>query len=294
LEPLRLSLESLLGIYDDLPIDWHPRVTTASAKAYRFALLVIGIFVGVDWLNLHILNENVPSSFFRKDPSDPITLDIHMRRVVELGEMIFNFQNVPGFEACIQQLRDSQIEPTVAEMEVAKLLRFAAARFRFVTPAKKLGSDYDLEVLLPHDEVIAADTKCKIQSTTLSKTSLRNSLDRARKQLPPDRPGLIFVKVPPNWILSPGARRSLGHSVRAFFRSTKRVVSIKVYCAFMGATEEALLTIYRAEEYFNHASPFSTPANREKLLAGHRISFGIGHWLHFDTLAQFSEIPNPF
>jgi len=59
-----------------------------------------------------------------------------------------NLQDMPGFEACINQMHDSaQIESTYAELEIARLLYTQsdlAFAFRQPTGVKK--DDYDLTI----------------------------------------------------------------------------------------------------------------------------------------------------
>jgi hypothetical protein len=60
----------------------------------------------------------------------------------------------------------------------------------------KKGSDYDVEVFYPDGFAVPADAKCKFETTEINPQSILNSLEKARKQLPDDRAGIIFTKVP--------------------------------------------------------------------------------------------------
>jgi len=60
----------------------------------------------------------------------------------------------------------------------------------------KKGSDYDVEVFYPDGFAVLADAKCKFEATEINPQSILISLEKARKQLPDDRAGIIFTKVP--------------------------------------------------------------------------------------------------
>ena len=72
----------------------------------------------------------------------------------------------------------------------------------------KKGSDYDVEVFYPDGFAEPADAKCKFETTEINPQSILSSLEKARKQLPDDRAGIIFTKVPQSWV----ARRRIGCS----------------------------------------------------------------------------------
>jgi hypothetical protein len=50
---------------------------------------------------------------------------------MDLAEMLFNLQDVRGFDACIQRMRTGQIEATYAELEIAKSLCAHQVKFTF-------------------------------------------------------------------------------------------------------------------------------------------------------------------
>jgi hypothetical protein len=77
--------------------------------------------------------------------------------------------------------------------------------------------------------VACADTKCKFESTEVRAESIRDSLEHARSQLPKDRPGIIFVKMPGHWLDAPTSVISFVREAESFLRNTGRVVSVKFY-----------------------------------------------------------------
>jgi hypothetical protein len=101
--------------------------------------------------------------------------------------------------------------------------------FRYVVPQKVKGLDYDVEVEYPDGVIACAEAKCSIESTTFGENIIRNKLDHARQQLPPDRPGIVFVKMPPSWMNETEFLKMTIGVANKFLRGTQRVVSVKFY-----------------------------------------------------------------
>ena len=95
------------------------------------------------------------------------------------------------------------------------------------------GGDYDFEITYPDGLNVAADAKCKFETTAITPDSLRNSMKKARGQLPPDQAGIIFIKVPQRWIESPDTAAAMIATARDFLATTGRVVSVKFYVSHL-------------------------------------------------------------
>jgi hypothetical protein len=172
------------------------------------------------------------SGFLRLDFTSDEARATTVFRVIDLAECLFNLQHVPGFDECIDQMRAGaeKIESTCAELDFARLLHIHDVAFRFVVPAgKRKGEDYDFEIVFRDGVVVPADAKCKFESTAIDVRSVENSLRKARRQLPPDQPGIIFVKTPQSWIADVQTANALVNVGSEFLRRTSRIVSVKFY-----------------------------------------------------------------
>jgi hypothetical protein len=72
-----------------------------------------------------------------------------------------------------------------------------------VKPTGVTGTDYDVDIIYPNGLHVCGDAKCKVEGTDFNVKSIGYSLSKARKQLPDDRPGIVFVKIPPRWYSEP-------------------------------------------------------------------------------------------
>ena len=117
-----------------------------------------------------------------------------------LAELLYNLQRIPGFDECITRMRDGDIEGTHAELDFGRMLYIHRIEFRYVVQSGTKGSDYDVDVIYPNGLAVCGDAKCKVEATEFSTQTIDNTLETARGQLPNDRPGIVFVKIPPRWI----------------------------------------------------------------------------------------------
>jgi hypothetical protein len=83
-------------------------------------------------------------------------------------------------------------------------------------------------VIYPNGLVVSGGAKCKVEATEFG---IDDTLEKARRQLPDDRPGIVFVKVPPKWMDIPHFGDTCVAVARDFLRTTRRVVSVKYYAA---------------------------------------------------------------
>jgi hypothetical protein len=73
--------------------------------------------------------------------------------------------------------------------------------------------------------------KMQVRDKNISKRIVKNELYNSRNQLPRDKPGMFFVKVPQHWEETYLYDQMLVEAAREFLWSTGRVVSVKYYVA---------------------------------------------------------------
>jgi hypothetical protein len=175
---------------------------------------------------------------------------------MDLAEILYNLQEVPGFAECIARMRNGDIEGTYAELDFGRMLYLRQIRFRYVVPRGRTGSDSDIEVVYPNGLVVCGDAKCKIESTEFSWKTIDYTLEAARSQLPDDRPGIVFVKLPPRWLEIPHFADICVAVASDFLRTTRRVVSVKYYTAQITFVDGALQFQQFAQEISNPITDF--------------------------------------
>lgn len=229
--------------------------------AYVVAQYVLAVSFGQEWMDRHFSPRRRQPDFFRS--AEPAADDkvVGVVGAVHLAEMVFNLQDCDGVKKSVQMLEDGDVEAAFAEFEVAKLLSVNGHEFRFIEPRGVKGNDYDLEINLG-GVAVCGETKCKLETTEKSPATIVKTLNRARNQLPPDKPGIVFVSIPPSWggAHDDGERsRFLLSAAQEFFRQgTGRIVSVAFYTSLVAEEGNVIAPTTYALECINPRHRFGS------------------------------------
>ena len=199
-------------------------------RTYYLSIAVLKHFLSVAWVDKH-LDPDGPPGFLRQIPGDPDNPETNtqMFKLVDLAECFFNLQHVDGFAECVERMRNGDLEGTHAELDLGRMLHMHRVKFRFVIPTGVKGDDYDIEIECDDGLRICADAKCKLTSTEYSIASIENTLNSARSQFPPDKPGAIFLKIPARWFSDDQRWLDIQQAAWKFLKGTGRIISVKFY-----------------------------------------------------------------
>jgi hypothetical protein len=232
-----------------------------SQRAFWLSVAIAKYFFGQKWIDDHVRPERLPG-FLRQDDEDKIRSEEQSYRMVDLAELLFNLQNVEGFDDCIDRMRQGFIEATYAELDLGRMLYLSETAFRFIKPQGKKENDYDIEIKLPDWPRVCADAKCKLETTDFTPNTVRNALDSARKQFPPDFPSIIFVKIPSRWRDFPQPVTDILYEVASeFLRQTGRIVSVKYYTSRIVWRDGAVTHVQAFKEFSNPGNRFDPKRN---------------------------------
>jgi len=223
----RITVRNLLNTVLRFPLDVRG---DPWSRSYHLGLSVVKYFLGEEWINRHLQPMDGAIGFLQPD----LTADdreIQYFRTIDLGELLFNLQNIEGFDSCVARLKSGDIEPTLAELDVARMLYINDQRFWFVERQGTTGHDFDFRVIFPGGILGCIEAKCNVETEEFNPATIRNALQKARTQLPPNEPGIIFVKLPSQWVTTPEFARQTTEIANAFLRGTERIVSVKYYVA---------------------------------------------------------------
>jgi hypothetical protein len=236
-------------------------------ETFTLAVSVIRHFFGHRWYLDHIFQDaehSCPDGFMRINYSPGPEGEKKTSRVLDFAENLFNLQHVEGFDDRVDQMRTGSIEATFAEFDFARFLYIHDVDFRFVIPCGVAGKDYDFSIKYADGREACADAKCRLEGTEMRAETILNSLKKARtNNLPPDQPGVIFVKVPQTWLEDETMRQGMYAAVRGFLRNTERVVSVVVYAVVVMELKdkEMMLFRHRFNEFDSKQHRFDTSKN---------------------------------
>ncbi|SRR6266849_7759205 len=94
----RMSFEQLQRGFDSLP----PVVReNGQTESLALASGVLRAFMNADWVEQQVISGGRKKGFLSIDESDPYRREMSFFRVMDLAEVIYNLQFVPGFDECI-------------------------------------------------------------------------------------------------------------------------------------------------------------------------------------------------
>jgi hypothetical protein len=225
-EKQRVELKAIRVAYEGLP----PEIKSNGMRSsFALAGAVVRAFMGDQWFDRHVVPSQRKPGFVTMDESSQISLDLSAYRLIDLAELLYNLQLVEGFDDCLDRMRQGDIEATYAELDLGRMLFWHHVLFRYVKPTGVTGADYDVDIIYPNGLHVCGDAKCKVEGTDFNARSIGYSLSKARKQLPDDQPGIVFVKIPPRWYNEPNFINLASAAALEFLRTTRRVVSVKFY-----------------------------------------------------------------
>jgi hypothetical protein len=145
------------------------------------------------------------------------------------------------------------VEASLAELEIGRMLYVHDYKFQFNERQAVKRRDYDLEIQLDRWSV-CADVKCKLEITPITATTIISTLEKGRAQLPDNRPGILFVKVPQKWSNRYLYPQLIADSTRRFFmRGSGRIASVKFYMASLEMGENGYIS--QTHKFMEIANP---------------------------------------
>jgi hypothetical protein len=197
---------------------------TPEAVQYGMAATLLHAYVGSEWCDRQIAGR--AESYLTARSADGAERMKVQLRFAQLGEMVFNLQRVPGGLERVARIVNASLEVAVSDLDAARLLRLSGHEIRFVPESGVKGADYDIELPNRTGSEMCCESKCKVETTALSEASIFNSLHDGAAQLPPDRPGVIFVKLPEPWLSSPEIATAAPAALRRFFAGSGRTLAV--------------------------------------------------------------------
>jgi hypothetical protein len=262
--PFRITFADLMETARSFPQEVRD---DPNRLTFTMAVSVIRHFFGQPWCEEHIIQDAAhsrPAGFLRLDFTPGFECERKTSRVLDFAETLFNLQHIQGFDDRVNQMRAGQIEASFAELDFGRFLHLHDIAFEFVKPSGVKGRDYDCRVEYADGREACADAKCRLEGTEMRAETIRNSLITARSHnLPSDKPGIIFVKVPQAWLEQDEMRKGIHAVADGFLRNTGRIVSVVVYAtAVIELKQQAVMLMrHRFNEFVNGSHRFEMNRN---------------------------------
>jgi hypothetical protein len=200
-------------------------------------LLLRGIF-GEDWARKRLILNDKPDpwmlngndAWLATHPVAPPDLRrvTYSSRVVRLANALFTIiGKVDGFERLRERfLTRNDTRSSFLEAEIASLLVHNGCSVSVIGESGVRGQDFDLLATVMGTQVSVEVSA--IAGGRLSINTVLNKLNGKRDQVPPDRPAVLYVRLPDTW-MPPNSERGflvLDAAVRRFMVKSKRINAI--------------------------------------------------------------------
>jgi hypothetical protein len=221
-----VTLEAFKNTYDDLA----KKYPEPGDRIQMIANTIVKHFLSGEWLDKYVHHKSRQARYLRVDINASLPeKNKAMMRYWEFTETLLNLQNVEGFEVVLDELAHGKIESACGELDVARMIAFHGLKFRFVMPTRGPKLNYDFEIFHADGFKVCAEAAAKFDATTPRARSVRESLRDSRDQLPDDEPGIIFIKVPENWIRDVELAAQITEIAVDYLRQSTHVMSVKFY-----------------------------------------------------------------
>ena len=229
---------------------------------FGIATEVLRFFFGNAWTNENIfpMHQDVSPQhrrgrkFLKTDSQDHDEQFLHMERVTNLAEIIFNLQGIEGLKQRITIMNNHDMESALGEFECAALLSSPEFKFRFINPSGVKGQDYEGEIVSSAGRLICCEMKSKSELTVPDELTLWRTFDVARQQLPKDQPGIVLIKIPETWVRYSMISSIVNNAVEKVFRQSQRLVGVVVTWSEKHNTDEEMLFLIKLKDYPNRQS----------------------------------------
>jgi len=198
--------------------------------------------------------------------------------------MLFNLQGHGGFSGRLEALRDGDVEAGVAEFTVGRFLALCGVDFSFRERTGQKGVAYDVSMRLGEGSDIPGEAKCKVEGTEYSAGTLANSLSEARRQLPPNGSGIVFLKLLEEWFLGDDTVEALETALAGFLRNTRRVAAVVLMWERWTRNENGARVSARYDVRLNRSAR-QPPVDLEKVLVPR---FPRPEWVELPTVVESS------
>ena len=254
-------LEYILGITisDAVASGMQPDVEFCTLGV---AVEILRFFMGFDWVDkscFAVFSKPTPHvttlrGFLNTNQQDPEAQFRWMERITRLATLLYNFQNTPGIQHRIATLHLADVESALGELECARLVNRPGRQFRFVIPVGLKGADYEAEFITPAGRPVCCEIKTKASTTNLSERTIWNTCEKARRQLPEDRPGIIFIRLPEEWCKKAGGQHTVQAGIDKVLRQSSRIVAVVTVHEEWHPNDAGRIVVYAYRTHLNRKS----------------------------------------
>ncbi|MEQ8624737.1 MAG: hypothetical protein RJQ00_09750 [Vicingaceae bacterium] len=193
--------------------------TKSADLHYGVSRLILSNKLGEEWCSKNVKPK---TDFGKKEKGNRKFLQVdktiksrmtreYFEKVCRLAKLLINLQEVKGFEIVIDRIKKDSIQSNYAELQAALFCITRGFDVEFTLPSFEKTKDFDL-LINKNNLAIPCEVKSKNESEQYSLKSILNSITKAKKQLPKDKIGIIFIRLSKKWIHESDFKEIITHA----------------------------------------------------------------------------------
>jgi hypothetical protein len=231
---------------------------------YFLAHQILRFFLGNEWVEKRIFDNDPPATRqhhkgrkFLKSDSPGVDENVkHQDRIIKLAECLYNLQRIPGMPERLAKMEDDDLESLYSEFECARIMSHPSLKLRLRKTTGSKRDDFDADITSPSGRLICCEIKAKEDTSEVTRKKIENSIEAARKQLPKNKPGLVWIRIPELWASQIGTKGIVDEAVRRALRKSNRLVAILAAFQLWQSDGDGMLTQFRFTVAVNKASKY--------------------------------------
>lgn len=177
---------------------------------------------GPDWWKKNYVDDSNNNFFLSKREASTENRFKHQDRVIYLGHLVYSLRNCEGVDYYFESLKTKDLKSCYWELRVANVFLNSEYKVKFVKESGEKKSDFDF-VVQKENYIFYVEAKSRDNFNPKNENTLRNTLNEARKQLPKQANGIIYISIPLEWIHMENAEDKISTVIRKFLHETRRV-----------------------------------------------------------------------
>lgn len=145
---------------------------------------------------------------------------VYQDRLVSLADALFQLRDCQNFDVLCERFQDRETKPCFTEATVAKSFSKDGFEVEIVRESGVKGKDFDF--LARKDSLEVSVEVTAKDAPELTVATIRNTLDKKRRQVPADRPAILYMIIPEEWTENGAeAERIFSEAMESYFRNSE-------------------------------------------------------------------------
>jgi hypothetical protein len=194
---------------------------TPGRQRMAMAYPIISYYLGNPWYAERACLHKKPDPFMVNEiDEESENRWVYQDRLVGLADALFQLRDCQNFDVLCERFQGRETKPCFTEAIVAKSLSKDGFEVEIVRESGAKGKDFDLLARKGSLEISVEVTAKDAPELTVA--TIRNTLDKKRKQVAADRPAILYMIIPEEWTENGAeAERIFSEAMESHFRNSQ-------------------------------------------------------------------------